>query len=110
MTEDGLEDQLLALTVAKPNPSPDPNPSPSPNPNPNPNPSPSPSPNPKPKPNPNPNPNPSPSPNPSSNQADLFKPMTDAFVELWLDGEKAHSVEYWQRDIGEFELDKVRSP
>merc|ERR1719506_3290143 len=34
--------------------------------------------------------------------------MTDAFVELWLDGEKAHSVEYWQRDIAEFELDKVR--
>merc|ERR1719353_2482511 len=41
--------------------------------------------------------------------ADLFKPMTDAFVELWLDGEKAHSVEYWQRDIGEFDLDKVRA-
>jgi len=41
--------------------------------------------------------------------ADLFKPMTDAFVELWLDGEKAASVEYWQRDIGEFELDKVRA-
>ena len=23
--------------------------------------------------------------------ADLFKPMTDAFVELWLDGEKVRS-------------------
>merc|ERR1719247_4097380 len=41
--------------------------------------------------------------------ADLFKPMTDAFVELWLDGKKTDFPEYWQRDIGEFDLDKVRS-
>jgi len=41
--------------------------------------------------------------------ADLFKPMTNAFVELWLDGKKANNVEYWQRDIGEFNLDTVRA-
>ena len=41
--------------------------------------------------------------------ADLFKPMTDAFVELWLDGEKAVTKEYWMKDIEEFELDKVRA-
>jgi len=41
--------------------------------------------------------------------ADLFKPMTEAFNEIWLDGEKAASVEYWQKDIAEFELDKVRA-
>jgi len=41
--------------------------------------------------------------------ADLFKPMTDAFVELWLDGKKTDFPEYWQRDIGEFDLDKVRA-
>jgi len=40
--------------------------------------------------------------------SDLFKPMTEAFTELWLDGEKALSTEYWQRDIGEFNLDEVR--
>ena len=26
--------------------------------------------------------------------ADLFKPMTDAFVELWLDGEKVRTYTY----------------
>merc|ERR1719421_792899 len=40
--------------------------------------------------------------------ADLFKPTAGSFSELWLDGQKAIDVEYWQRDIGEFELDKVR--
>ena len=35
--------------------------------------------------------------------------MTDAFVELWLDGKKTDFPEYWQRDIGEFDLDKVRA-
>merc|ERR1719271_400284 len=35
--------------------------------------------------------------------------MTDAFVELWLDGEKAVTKEYWMKDIEEFELDKVRA-
>ena len=40
--------------------------------------------------------------------AELFKPMTQAFSELWLDGEKAASVEYYTRDIAEFNLDAVR--
>ena len=40
--------------------------------------------------------------------ADLFKPMTTAFVDLWLDGKPAENSEYWQRDIGEFKLDEVR--
>ena len=40
--------------------------------------------------------------------ADLFKPMTTAFTELWLDGKPAEHTEYWQRDIGEFDLDNVR--
>ena len=39
--------------------------------------------------------------------ADLFKPMSDAFVELWLDGEKAASKEYWQKDIEHFDLDRI---
>lgn len=40
--------------------------------------------------------------------ADLFKPMTESFVELWLDGKKAEKEEYWQQDIKEFKLDEVR--
>ena len=44
--------------------------------------------------------------------AELFKPMTNAFYEIWLDGKKADNVEYWQRDIGEkdlgVDLEKVR--
>jgi len=40
--------------------------------------------------------------------ADLFKPMSSAFNELWLNGEKAATVEYWQKDIAEFDLDTVR--
>ena len=40
--------------------------------------------------------------------ADLFKPMTESFYELWLDGKKAEKVEYWQEDIQEFNLDQVR--
>merc|ERR1719201_2494611 len=40
--------------------------------------------------------------------AELFKPMTTAFTELWLDGKPAEHTEYWQRDIGEFDLDNVR--
>jgi len=40
--------------------------------------------------------------------AELFKPMTEAFSELWLDGEKAATVEYYTRDIQEFNLDQVR--
>merc|ERR550514_1783483 len=30
--------------------------------------------------------------------ADLFKPQSTAFSEIWLDGEKAASVEYWKKD------------
>lgn len=41
--------------------------------------------------------------------ADLFKPTSDSFAELWLDGKKAMETEYWQRDIQVFELDKVRA-
>jgi sulfite reductase (ferredoxin) len=41
--------------------------------------------------------------------ADLFKPMSSAFNEIWLDGEKAATVEYWQKDIEEFKLDEVRT-
>jgi len=41
--------------------------------------------------------------------ADLFKPMTESFYELWLDGKKAEKVEYWQEDIQEFNLDEVRN-
>jgi len=40
--------------------------------------------------------------------ADLFKPMTESFYELWLDGKKAKLEEYWQEDIKEFNLDEVR--
>jgi sulfite reductase (ferredoxin) len=38
----------------------------------------------------------------------LFEPKSAAFSELWLDGEKALTTEYWQRDIKEFNLDEVR--
>lgn len=31
--------------------------------------------------------------------AELFKPSTAAFSELWLDGEKALSTEYWHKDL-----------
>lgn len=30
--------------------------------------------------------------------AQLFRPMTPAFSEIWLDGEKAASVEYWSKE------------
>merc|ERR550514_255321 len=33
--------------------------------------------------------------------ADLFKPQSTAFSEIWLDGEKAASVEYWKKDYPE---------
>jgi len=41
--------------------------------------------------------------------ADLFKPMTESFQELWLDGKPAKIEEYWQEDIKEFNLDEVRN-
>lgn len=36
--------------------------------------------------------------------AELFKPMTQAFYEIWLDGKPAEKTEYWQRDIGKEHL------
>merc|ERR1719305_551233 len=39
---------------------------------------------------------------------DLFKPNSDAFAQLWLDGEPLKVEEYWQRDLMEFNLDEVR--
>ena len=41
--------------------------------------------------------------------ADLFKPMTESFKELWLDGKPAAKDEYWQDEIKEFNLDEVRA-
>ncbi|GMH75787.1 hypothetical protein TrVE_jg7233 [Triparma verrucosa] len=38
----------------------------------------------------------------------LFRPMTSAFSEIWLDGEKAASVETWGAEVGEkFNVDAV---
>ncbi|EKX41980.1 sulfite reductase [Guillardia theta CCMP2712] len=31
--------------------------------------------------------------------AELFKPSSPSFAELWLDGEKAAEVEYWKKDL-----------
>jgi len=31
--------------------------------------------------------------------AELFKPQSNAFSELWLDGEKALTTEYWRKDL-----------
>ena len=38
----------------------------------------------------------------------LFRPMTPAFSEIWLDGEKAASLEVWGKEVGEkFNVDEV---
>jgi len=38
----------------------------------------------------------------------LFRPMTTAFSEIWLDGEKAATVETWGTEVGEkFKVDEV---
>mmetsp|Transcript_22773 Transcript_22773/g.27927 ORF Transcript_22773/g.27927 Transcript_22773/m.27927 type:complete len:633 (+) Transcript_22773:119-2017(+) len=37
--------------------------------------------------------------------AQLFRPMTPAFSEIWLDGEKAASVEYWSKDVEKYNVD-----
>jgi sulfite reductase (ferredoxin) len=34
--------------------------------------------------------------------------MTESFTEIWLDGKKASTEEYWQKEITEFNLDEVR--
>jgi len=31
--------------------------------------------------------------------AELFKPLSPAFAELWLDGEKVQTLEYWKKDM-----------
>lgn len=40
--------------------------------------------------------------------AELFKPQTSAFTDIWLDGEKAATVEYWKGDISQWDLDAER--
>jgi len=37
--------------------------------------------------------------------AQLFRPMTPAFSEIWLDGEKAASVEYWSKEVEKYDVD-----
>lgn len=37
----------------------------------------------------------------------LFRPMTPAFSQLWLDGEKAASVEYWSKEVGDIKIDET---
>ncbi|KAJ1630477.1 hypothetical protein T492DRAFT_1002682 [Pavlovales sp. CCMP2436] len=35
----------------------------------------------------------------ASAMAELFKPMSGSFSELWLDGEKVTTTEYWKKDL-----------
>lgn len=37
--------------------------------------------------------------------AHLFRPMTPAFSQIWLDGEKAASVEYWSKEVEKYDID-----
>jgi sulfite reductase (ferredoxin) len=37
--------------------------------------------------------------------AELLRPMSAAFTELWLDGEKAATIEYWRKDINGIDID-----
>lgn len=39
--------------------------------------------------------------------AHLFRPMTPAFQEIWLDGEKAATVEYWSKQVAHHHVDEV---
>merc|ERR1719157_312295 len=40
--------------------------------------------------------------------AHLFRPMTSAFTELWLDGEKVATAEVWGQEVGEkFKIDEA---
>lgn len=41
--------------------------------------------------------------------AHLFRPMTPAFAEIWLDGEKekATTVEYWSKQVEKYDVDNV---
>jgi sulfite reductase (ferredoxin) len=38
--------------------------------------------------------------------AHLFRPMTPAFADIWLDGEKAASVEYWSKEVEAYNVDE----
>lgn len=38
--------------------------------------------------------------------AQLFRPMTPAFSQIWLDGEKAASVEYWSKEVKDYNIDE----
>jgi sulfite reductase (ferredoxin) len=38
--------------------------------------------------------------------AHLFRPMTPAFSEIWLDGEKAASMEYWGKEVAHLHVDE----
>uniref|UniRef100_A0A6U4C2H1 assimilatory sulfite reductase (ferredoxin) n=1 Tax=Phaeomonas parva TaxID=124430 RepID=A0A6U4C2H1_9STRA len=37
--------------------------------------------------------------------AELFKPQSQAVTDLWTDGEKVSSVEYWRKDIDDVDVD-----
>lgn len=39
--------------------------------------------------------------------AQLFRPMTPAYSEIWLDGEKAASVETWGKDVAHHNIDEA---
>ncbi|KAG7364054.1 ferredoxin-sulfite reductase [Nitzschia inconspicua] len=39
--------------------------------------------------------------------AHLFRPMTPAFTEIWLDGEKVATAEVWGKEVEKFNVDEV---
>lgn len=39
--------------------------------------------------------------------AHLFRPMTPAFTEIWLDGEKAATVEFWSKEVERHKVDEA---
>jgi len=39
--------------------------------------------------------------------AQLFRPMSHAFTEIWLDGEKAASAEYWSKEVEHHNIDEA---
>lgn len=38
---------------------------------------------------------------------ELFAPQSAAFSEIWLDGEKAASIEFWKKDLDMAEVDRI---
>lgn len=38
--------------------------------------------------------------------AHLFRPLTTAFTDIWLDGEKAASVEIWDKEVAHHDIDQ----